>query len=224
MKKTLIVFAVLLWLTAFSHGQQTLTLNSASPEPGYAGNDTGQFITGNPFNMWCNDPLDDVYIGSSWSVNEVSLNIASPDSTILSTPYNPGYPHLTVQDYQAMFLLGSQFTGNVTADAELQDAIRNFSEPIAYPLNSTTQALQAAALDSAGSYNFSNAYVLVPSAPYPELDGAAQLFETGTASALGHSIPGAPAPPLIVCIAFGAVLALQALGYRRSCLEKREQE
>jgi len=215
MKKALIAFAAVVGLSVSSQAQQTLTLSSASSEPGYVGNDTGYFITGNPFNMWCIDSLDNVGIGSSWSVNQVSLNIASPDTTILSTPYNSGFPHLTVQDYQAMFILGTQFTGNTTTDTPLQDAIWNFADPSSYSLNSTAQALQTAALASVGSYDFSNAYVLVPSAPYPAFDGSAQLFETGSLSALSSSsAPGAPAPPMTACLAFAGILALQALRSR----------
>jgi len=216
MKKTLIAFAALLGLAASSQAQQTLTLSSASSEPAYVGNDTGHFITGNPFNMWCIDSLDDVGIGSSWSVNPVSLNIASPDTTILSTPYNSGYPHLTVQDYQAMFILGSQFTGNITTDTLLQDAIWNFAAPSSYSLNSTAQSLQSSALASVGNYDYSNAYVLVPSAPYPAFDGSAQIFEAGSLAAISSpSAPGAPTPPMTACLAFAAVLALQALRSRR---------
>lgn len=215
MKKTLLSIAALLSLSLSAARAQNLAYN------GYPGESDGHFFVGlasgtlggTPVNMFCIDALDDVSPGQSWTVNKLSLNTAGP----IITPLNPAYPSLTVQDYQAMILLGDQFTGSNPLDSELQHAIWSFSNPSSFPLTGDTQAqtLKADALASVGGYDFSNAFVLVPTSTINGSAAAAQIFEMGAASALAAgATPGAPAPPVTACIAFAAVLILQAFRSR----------
>jgi len=216
MKKTLLALAALLGLSAAGLRAQSLVYN------GYPGESDGHFFVGlaggtlggTPVNMFCIDALDDVSPGQSWSVNKLSLNTSVP----ITTPLNPAYPSLTVQDYQAMILLGDQFTGSNPLDSELQHAIWSFSNPSSFPLTGDTEAqtLKADALASVGGYNFSDAFVLVPTSTINGTSSAPQIFEMGAATVLPPAAPGAPAPPITACIAFAAVVILQAFRSRRA--------
>lgn len=170
--KTLFSTALLILLLVFTAGATPLTFN------GYpAGLSDGQFFVGNAsgtlngssITMWCVDSLHGV--SSSWDVDVI--NLANPVGLT-------GLLGLTVNDYRAMFLLGSQFTNTNPGDASLQHIIWSFGNPSAYPLSAAQQAQKNSALASVGNYDFSRAYVLAPEGWRCNLNE--QPFDYGKAS------------------------------------------
>ena len=161
----------------------------------YVGDAAGTLGTNNIV-MWCVDPLHEITL-SPWDVTVVSL--ANPIGL-------NGLP-LTVADYEAMFLLGQQFTNtNQTIDVALQHEIWSFANPSAYPLTVAEQGQKNDAIAAIGGYNFLGADVLVPQGDPSGWTG--QVFETGTATMV-------PEPAFILLLGLGLMGVVLAAGGRK---------
>ncbi len=164
-------------------------------------------LEGNNIIMTCVDPADEVSFGQSWTVTIVPLsNPSALDNTIL--------PGVTGLDFQADFLLSQEFDGDNPNDSEVHQAIWNFADPSAFPLTTAEQALQTAAYDGVGDYDFSQAYLLVPTQAGSNQQYAGQVFEYGAVQPT--DVPE-PATPWLVAI-FGATAL-----WIRSARAKRRQ-
>jgi hypothetical protein len=197
----LAVLAVLLLLAALPAGATLLTYNGnpAGFSDGnfYVGDASGT-LGGSDITMWCVDPAH-IISASSWDVTVVSL--ANPVGLA-------GLLGLTVDDYKAMFLLGKQFTNtSQSADVSLQHEIWWFAAPGSYPLNASQQTAVNTALATVGSYNWTNAYVLVPTGNQSGWKG--QIFDEGSVG----KVPGVPEPVTFVLLGSG-LLGLGLIRFR----------
>jgi hypothetical protein len=148
--------------------------------------DANGLLNGTPIIMACVDSTVDVSFGQSWNVNIVSLSDPSALNGLL--------PGVTGTDFQADYILAMQFNGTLPNDADLDQAIWNFDQPSSFPLDVTQQNLQNAALAGVGSYNFGNAYMLLP-----DPSGSGQIFEFGEMTEIPE-----PATPWLAAL-FGAM-------------------
>jgi hypothetical protein len=175
-----------------------------------------------PYDADCYDFFDDVNLGQSWQVNELTLNEAATSGAFSGTSGH-GVGSNARADYEAIAWLSSQVTPTAQSQINLQHVIWNVFDPGTFAVTtSMQQILGNLATAQASNYNgFSFAdFLFLEGTTGTSGDGTfPQAFVIDTGRDTTGDNPVAPEPGSVVLLGIG--VALIAIGFwTRSMLPK----